>query len=130
MKWRRTMSSDGLREDGMDETRAGGELLDRMFAAYRDALGEFRPSPQFLPLLWAKIESRNPVSWLTHLAAWSPRLALTALVFAALLIASLALPYGRSNGSAVLEASYVDVLTLDSMDEYDRALWQLAENKR
>lgn len=110
--------------------RTGDEFLDRMFAAYREALGEFRSSPQFLPLLWARIEARRPAGWFTHLAAWSPRLALAALAFAALLIASLGLPYGQSNESAVLEASYVDVLTLDSMDEHDRALWQLAENKR
>ncbi len=114
----------------MDKMRGSDELLDRLFAAYRAALGEFRPSPEFLPLLWAQIESRRPVSWLTHLAAWSPRLALAAVAFAALLIASLWFPYGQSNESAVLESSYVDVLTLDSMDEHDRALWQLAENNR
>ncbi len=114
----------------MDKMQAGEEFLDRMFAAYRGALGEFRLSPEFLPLLWARIESRRSAGWLTHLAAWSPRLALAAVVLAALLTASLSLPYGQSSESAVLESSYVDVLTLDSMDEHDRALWQLAENNR
>ncbi len=114
----------------MDKIRKGDECIDNMFAAYRAALGEFRPSPEFLPMLWARIESRRSVSWFTHLAAWSPRLALAALAFAALLIASLWFPYEQSHESAVLESSYVDVLTLDSMDEHDRALWQLAENNR
>lgn len=114
----------------MDKIEGRDKFLDRMFAAYRDALGEFESSPEFLPMLWASIESRRPVSWITHLAAWSPRLALASIAFAMLLIASLWFPFGQSNESAILESSYVDVLTLDSMDEHDVALWQLAENNR
>lgn len=106
------------------------KFLDRMFAIYREALGEFEPSPEFLPNIWARIESRRPVSWLTHVVAWSPRLAFASVAVAALLIASIWLPNGQSNESALLESSYVDVLTLDSMDEHDGALWQLAENER
>ena len=106
------------------------KFLDRMFEIYRDALGEFEPSPEFMPNLWAKIESHRPVSWLTHLVAWSPRLAFASVAVAALLIASMWLPQGQFSDTAVLESSYVDVLTLDSMDEHDGALWQLAENAR
>ncbi len=106
------------------------KFLDRMFEIYREALGEFEPSREFLPNLWARIESRRPVSWLTHLVAWSPRLAFASAAIAAVLIASMWLPKEHSDEAVILESSYVDVLTLDSMDEHDGALWQLAENER
>jgi len=37
--------------------------LDRIFAAYREACPAPEPSPNFMPLLWEKIEARRSVSY-------------------------------------------------------------------
>ena len=113
------------------------EFLGRLFATYRDLLGDFEPSPSFAAKVWTGIEARKRAVaeggqeidfWSAWLLAWSPRVAFAALACAALLTAAQWLPFGQDRGAAVLEASYVDVLVEDTLGEGDDAMWVLAEN--
>lgn len=107
------------------------DFLRRLLAAYKALLGEFEPSPAFVPGVWRAIEARRERgAWRHYLIAWSPRIGLAAVAVAVLLIASQWLPLGNGTESALIDSSYVDVLAMDSMDEEDGALWVLAENGR
>lgn len=102
--------------------------LDRMFAAAREHEPQVDPSPEFMALLWRKIEENRPQSWLNLIKQWSPRLA--AVAAAAAITLTLAMNFTDSAMSdEMLESTYVDVLTADSMDEHDQALWTLAGNR-
>lgn len=109
------------------------EFLNHLFGTYRELLGSFEPSAAFNAKVWARIEARKRESlgWASYLISWSPRLALAAVVLAAVLL--FAAPWmgtGADSQSALLDASYVDVLALESMDDQGGALWVLAENGR
>ena len=113
------------------------EFLGRLFATYRELLGEFEPSPAFSAKVWAAIEARRRLVadrrqemdfWTACLTALSPRLAFAALAFAALLAATQWLALGDARSAAVLEASYVDVLVQNAIGEPDEAVWVVAEN--
>ncbi len=108
------------------------EFLNRLFAMYRELLGDFEPSPAFTARVWAAIASRreenpNP-TWLAYLIAWSPRLAVAALVLAALTVVSQWAMLKSASSSVVLDSSYEDVLIQSAMDQSDGAIWVLAEN--
>lgn len=100
--------------------------LDRLFAAYRDATPEIEPSPEFLASVWRKIEEQRPSSWLNALGFWSPRVAALGVLAAGALAFSTWLDQTNHREAAVLESSYVEKLTVDSLDEHDQALWVLA----
>lgn len=104
-------------------------FLDRMFATYRELLGDYEPTPAFTALVWRRIEARKAegVGWAAYLFAWAPRLAFGSLVLAVLLLLSNWVQ-PQDTDSIVLDSTYVDALALDSMDEDDEALWVLAEN--
>ena len=104
--------------------------LDRVFAAYREATSNIDSSPQFLAGVWRRIEEQRPVGWLNVLGIWSPRLAAAAVAAAALLTFSTWLDHAIQREQAVLESSYVEALTADSLDEHDEALWVLAGRRR
>ncbi|MCY4595720.1 MAG: hypothetical protein OXC19_13105 [Bryobacterales bacterium] len=108
------------------------EFLSRLFATYKNLLGDFEPTPAFIPMVWRRIEARRNErdSWANYLVAWSPRLAFTSVAAALLLIASLWLPSESDREAALINTTYVDVLTASSMDEQDGALWALAANRR
>ncbi len=108
------------------------ELLDRLFAVYREMMGTFDPGPMFVAEVWAKIRSRQqePNGWAAYLTAWAPRLALSAAAIAALVVGFLWAQVTQREESALLNASYVDTLALDSMDEQDGAVWVVARNGR
>ena len=106
------------------------ERLDRLFAAYRQTFGEIEVSANFMPNLWAKIEQSRPVGWLGLIRAWSPRLAAAGAAAAILLSVSLRVQQQARPERALLQNTYVDALTLDSMDEHDNALWTLAGHRR
>jgi hypothetical protein len=105
-------------------------VMDRLFGTYRQLLGDFEPTPTFAARVWRAIEARKleRTSWAAYLISWAPRLACASVAVAAMLIAAQWTPLGNNVESALLDASYVDVLTLDSLDEQDGALWVLAEN--
>ena len=47
----------------MDSMRGGEEQLDALFRAYHQACGSPEASPNFMPNLWARIESRQSVTF-------------------------------------------------------------------
>ena len=106
------------------------EFLNRLFAIYRDLLGEFEPSPAFAARVWSAIDARKRenASWASYLIAWSPRLAFASMALAGLVAFSHWVTAGTDGGSVVLEASYEDVLIRNAMDQRDGAIWVLAEN--
>ena len=100
--------------------------LDKLFEASRTAFPELEPSPNFLPEVWAKIEERRAPSWLTLVGNWSPRLALAASLAAAVLTTTAAINHQKARDIQLLESSYIDALTVSSLDEQDGAQWILA----
>lgn len=104
--------------------------LGRVFAAYRAATPEFEPSPRFLAGVWERIESTRPVAWLAPLRLWGMRLAAAAAVVAIMLSGYVKYTVATADDVDVLNTTYADVLTADSLDEHDQALWVLAENSR
>ena len=107
-----------------------GQALDRAFTAYRAATPEIEPSPRFMAGIWERIEATRPVAWLAPLRLWGIRLAAAAAVVTILLSGYVKYTVATSNDIDVLNTTYADVLTADSLDEHDRALWVLAENSR
>ena len=100
--------------------------LDKLFAASRDAFPELDASPSFLPEVWAKIEDRRSPGWLTLISNWSPRLALAAGLTAALLTTTAAINHHKARNMQILESSYIDALTVSSLDAQDGSQWILA----
>lgn len=103
--------------------------LDRLLAAYRAALPDVEPTPQFLPGIWQRIDAAKPVSWLFPLRQFAVRLVAASALAAAILTGSAMLtkPH-RAADAEDLGATYVDVLTVASMDEDEGVLWQQAVN--
>lgn len=104
--------------------------LDRAFAAYRAATPEFEASPRFLAGIWERIETTRPVAWLALLRLWGMRLTAAAAVATILLSGYVKFTVATADDVDVLNTTYADVLTVDSLDEHDQALWVLAENSR
>lgn len=102
--------------------------LSRLFAKYRDAIPDIEPSPDFLAGVWQRIEANRPTSW-TALLQWAPRVAAAGALAAAILIASVWIPAQQKRQQEVLDHSYVEALTVDSLDEHDTALWIMAGDK-
>jgi hypothetical protein len=102
--------------------------LDRLLAAYRDALPDVEATPQFLPGVWQRIEAANPVSWIFPLRQFAIRLVAASALAAAILTGSAMLTPQRLPDAGILDASYVDMLTLASMDEDEGVLWLQAES--
>jgi len=103
--------------------------LDQLFAEYRDAIPELEPSPEFLANVWRRIDENRSSGWLTFLRQWAPRVAAAGALAAGLLTASVWIPAQRARHEAVLDHSYVEALTVDSLDEHDGALWIMAGDK-
>jgi hypothetical protein len=105
--------------------------LGRLFAAYRDACPDLAGSANFVPHVWEAIERSRPASWVFPLRFWARRLVMSATLATSLLIGYLAVWQGPAASTAdVLDASYLDVLTAESLDEQDAEFWRLAENNR
>ncbi len=109
--------------------RHSEQELDRLFEDYRDAIPEVEPSPDFLARVWEKIEQNRAAGWLPFLRLWAPRVALAGGLAAALLTASVWIPAQQQRQEAVLEQSYVEALTVESLDEHDGALWIMAGDR-
>ena len=92
--------------------------LDGLLAAYRNACPEVDASPEFMPKLWQKIESRRVENfWIFK------RLAQACVATAAIAIAlSLALTPAPQENEA-LSSSYTEILAADNADQaYVQAL--------
>ncbi len=100
--------------------------LDELFAEARGAYPEVEASPNFLAEVWRKIEERRAPSWLAWLGDWSPRLALAGSLAAAVLTVTAAMNHQANRSQELIESTYVEALTLDSLDEHDTAQWILA----
>ena len=84
------------------------ERLEWLFRAYRAACPAPEPSANFMPNLWAKIDSHRSVSWIVPLRTWATRVAAVSGLAAALLAGAVGL-WQEPHSSEVLEVSYVDV---------------------
>lgn len=109
--------------------RNAEQELDQLFAKYRAAIPEIEPSPEFLANVWNKIEENRSSGWLSILQQWSPRIALAGGLAAALLTASVWIPAQQERQEAVLDQTYIEALTVDSLDEHDGALWIMAGDR-
>lgn len=107
-------------------TKNAEQELDKLFAASRDAFPELDASPNFIPEVWAKIEDRRGPGWLSLIGNWAPRLALAASLAAAVLTTSAAINHQKARNLQLLESSYIDALTVSSLDEQDGSQWILA----
>lgn len=123
------MRSDKLPASAMTPDPASAEL-DRVFRAYRAATPGFEASPRFLAGVWDKIESSRPAAWLGPLRLWGMRLAGAAALATILLSGYLKYSVATSSDIDLLSTTYADVLTADSLDEHDQAMWVLAENSQ
>lgn len=101
--------------------------LDRLFAAYRAALSDIEPTPQFLPGIWQRIDAAKPSSWIFPMRLFAVRLVAASALAAAILTGSAMFTTQRALDAEDLGTSYVDVLTIASMDEDESALWLQAE---
>ena len=104
--------------------------LGWLFAAYREACPDTEGSPNFMPRVWEAIEQSRPVSWIFPMRLWAQRLLMGATLATAMLISYLAVLQKSTSTVDILEASYVDVLTAESLDDIDAEFWHLAENGR
>ena len=103
--------------------------LDELFAASRRAFSDFEPSADFLAQVWRRIEERRQPSWLQVVLSWSPKLAAAAAIAAVVLGLSTYVEEQRKVSEELLDRTYVDALTVDSLDEDDSAMWTLAGNR-
>jgi len=81
------------------------QQLDALFQAYRGACADPDPSPNFMPELWARIESRQ--SFTSVFQRMANALATAAVALSLVLGAYMAIP--RSSPT-VLNETYVEVL--------------------
>lgn len=83
------------------------DQLNQLFAAYRDAIPDPEPGPNFMPGLWQKIEARRSVSPVAIMRRFAQVFAAAAVAMA-LLVGAVVIP--RMQSAPVYSATYVDVL--------------------
>ena len=88
------------------------QQLNSLFAAYRDAISAPEASPEFMPALWGKIESKR--SFVFRLKRMS-QLAVAAALAASLLASILVTPL--THRETPLAGSYVDMLAEAHADD-------------
>lgn len=88
------------------------QQLNSLFAAYRDAISDPEASPEFMPTLWGKIESKR--SFVSRLKKMS-QLAIAAAVAACVLSSILVTPL--THRDTQLAGTYVDMLAEAHADD-------------
>jgi|SRR4051812_38893220 len=102
------------------------DQLDRLFAKYREACPEVEPSANFMPDLWARIDSQR--GWMWHLRVYAQRMALAAAAACALMVG---IQMGSSwKPESLLSQSYVDVLRDSAATEDYAYVPIVAQNER
>jgi hypothetical protein len=84
------------------------EQLDALFRAYREACPTPEPSPNFMPQLWQRIESRQTVAFSFRRVAGA--LVTAAMATSVALGAYMALPRKSSAPNPAYYTSYVEAL--------------------
>ncbi|MBI5280082.1 MAG: hypothetical protein HY858_00265 [Candidatus Solibacter usitatus] len=92
--------------------------FDRLLSAYRDACQAPEPSPEFIPMLWARIE--NGRSWTTQVWKWANGFVAAAAAASLFLVLLQMLP---RHSSDFYGATYLE--TLADHDD-DQALGEVA----
>jgi hypothetical protein len=91
------------------------QQLDDLFARYRAACPDVEASPEFMPLLWRRIEKRGSIAFLLPRLA---RLTCAASAVICLVLAALVSLPGRSAPhSSTSAATYADALSADHSAE-------------
>jgi hypothetical protein len=86
------------------------ESLDELFLAYRDAFPAPEPGPDFMPVMWARIEAReSSANWFGRFAKGSVTAAVAASVILGMTLSSL------NRSSSFFNATFVDALRADQM---------------
>ena len=83
------------------------DQLSELFAAYRAAVPDPEPGPDFMPGLWQRIEARRTFSPVAIMRRFAQVFAAAALAMA-LLVGAVVMP--RMQSAPVYSATYVDVL--------------------
>ncbi|HSU31892.1 MAG TPA: hypothetical protein VLJ11_11715 [Bryobacteraceae bacterium] len=99
----------------------GDYRLDEFFQRYRAACPDVEPTPNFMPILWERIEGRRGFAFTFERMA---RPAMT--IFAALCLLLLVLNVAGAGQGSVAPPTYTDALAADSTAEktdYTEAIW-------
>lgn len=104
------MMSKRSMEDGKpSESPTGAELhLAQLFVAYREACPDPEPGVNFMPELWAKIESRQSS---THLFSRMAKALVTIALAATVILSLMISTTSQSNFS--FDGSYLEAVTAD-----------------
>lgn len=92
--------------------------LDRLFKAYREACAAPEARPDFMPRLWARIESAR--DWTGRLRNWANRLAVAAAAASVLLVA---LQLGSRQQPDFYSGTYVETLMAQTEAEIAPDEW-------
>lgn len=92
--------------DGNNEIR-----LSALLRAYREAVAEPEPSPDFMPVLWQRIEARQKST------LWFGRLAASFVTAAMALVLIMAGFLGLQRSAALYTDTYVEVLASDHRND-------------
>ena len=91
----------------MDQDRVD-DKLDPLWAAYREACPDVKPSAHFMPQLWQRIETQRSAAASSWFRLWA-EVWLVATVTLAIVMGAILIPRFQPNPPPNL-ASYVDVL--------------------
>ena len=105
---------DRNREVPADQEALNGRL-DALFAAYREACPDPEASPDFMPRLWARIESRQQLQAVFAWRRWAQAFLSLAAAACLLIVVLQVLPQSTP---AYFHSSYIDQLSEDDGPEH------------
>lgn len=98
----------------MDAMDSMNDKLSAVWAEYRDACPDPAPSPEFMPRLWQRIDSRR--AGMTFTFRRLVQGCVVATVALAIVLGAVVIPHLQNR--QVYSASYVDVLAADHPNSY------------
>ena len=96
------------------------DKLDALWAEYREALPDPDASPNFMPQLWQKIESRRVET--TSVFRRLAKICVMASVVLALVIGAVVIPHSTNNDEVFYSGTYVDILAAEHSNDYVEVL--------